>query len=341
MKIINLLSILFLIFFTIVFSYFDLKYKKIPNIFFFIWLVILLIFMFFFKEYWLEFFIRTFMIFFVFYFLWIQDRVAWWDFKLYFILTSFLAIFILSYWWFKIHWLYYDISIIIYSLIVWFVYLIFRYFFIYLSNLFTRRRNLYIDDFIKYKFMVDYKDAYIHFSIFIRILVYSILTYISFLFKTDYVYLSIFIIIIEFVFMWWFIIFLKDTIYIPFIHIIRKKQFKYSVWFIFCGLSLFSIYYKTFFLIFFSLFWFLDYIIIILQLNFDTKIEDIKNLKWKEKISIRSFEVDFDKLDLLEEYIYDEVKEHLKNTSKVEIITEIPYGIFIVFGIIWFILANF
>jgi hypothetical protein len=169
----HIISLFFLVLFSFVFLYLDFRYQKIPNIISFVWIFIFITLAFlswFFSLYWWEFLIRTIILFVVFYFLYLQDRLAWWDFKLYFVLTGFLLIFLYTLWNVKINWLYFDMYIVFYSLVVGFIFLVLRYIFLYVKNWFKFK----IDEIIKIKLSNDRKDAVLHFILLTRSLVYTI-----------------------------------------------------------------------------------------------------------------------------------------------------------------------
>jgi len=341
----HILSLFFLIFFSFVFLYSDIKYKKIPNIvslFGIIIFIVLAYFSGFFEYNFINFILRTIILFFIFYFLYLQWRVAGWDFKLYFIVTGFLMIFIGTVWNLKINWLYFDIYIISYSLFVGFMYLILRYFYLYVKWWL----KLKVDEVIKIKLSNDRKDAILHFNIFIRSLVYSIF----YIFLEKKIIASntllIMLILFEFTFIWLFLTWLKDTAFKYLDWFIRKKEVKFFCIFFFILVAIYLFYLKYFALVLLLvIFTFLDYIVAILQLNFDTKIIPIEKIKWDEKLSIRNFPISITKeLTLSDEIELDEnIIDYIqKNNYKyLEVITEVPYGVFLILWLFLYLYMNF
>ena len=339
----HLISLFFLIFFSIVFLYLDWKYQKIPNIISFFWIVFFLIFSFlswFLQDYWLVFLFRTIILFFVFYFLYLQWRVAGGDFKLYFVISGFLLLFLYTTDSLKINWYYFDITIIFYSLVVGFFYLILRYLFLFVKKWF----KLDIDPSIRYKISADRKDAILHFNIFIRSLIYAIFFIILEKYSHYSMQIYVFIVILEFTFMWITIAYIKDKVFSKLDWFVRKKEMKFIFLLVFFFISIYLIYLKYYSLVFlFIIFTFLEYILAVLQLNFDTKIVDVSNLKWNEKLSIRNFPINITKnFDLTNEIEIDEqTYEYIKNKKNVEIVTEVSYWIFLILWIYLFLYNNF
>lgn len=337
------ISLFFLIFFSFVFFYLDLKYQKIPNIVSFLGIILFIIIWFlsgFFEVEWLFFIFRTIILSLVFYFFYLQWRLAWWDFKLYFVITGFLLTFLYTQKNIIINWWYFDMYIIFYSLLVGFIYLLLRYIFLYIKWWF----KLNIDPMIKIKLSNDRKDAILHFILFSRSLIYFIFYYFLENNISNSSILFFIIIILEFTFMWWFLTFLKEKVFLYLDWFVRKKEVK---WFsiIFYLFSAFVFIYLKYYVLVFLLiiFTFLDYILAVLQLNFDTKIVNTKDLTWNEKLSIRNFPIKISKFfDLNQEIeIDEETYKYIKNKDRVEIITEVSYGIFLIIWIYIFLYNNF
>jgi len=335
------ISLFLLIFFSFVFLYFDFVYQKISNKLFIIWIIFFIILAYlswFFHDYLLVFIFRTIILFIIFYFLYLQWRIAWWDFKLYFILSGFLILFLYNNWNIKINWLYFDMYVIIYSLVAGFSYLILRYIFLWIKKWF----KFQIDPTIKIKLSNDRKDALLHFTLLTRSVIYVLLFYIITKFSTSNQIIAFTIIVLEFVFIGYLFNFLREKIFLKFDWFIRKKEIKWFSIIFFILTAIYLFYLKHYSLIFLLiLFTFIEYIISVLQLNFDTKIKKVEDLKQDEILSIRNFPIHISKeMSLLEEIeLDDDILKYLKdnNIKNVEIIEQIPYWIFLVFGIIYFL----
>ncbi len=333
-----------LIIFSILILYLDLKYKKVPNNIAFVSIFIVIFLGFylgFIQKYLIEFIVRFLILLIVFYFLYLQWRVAGGDFKIYIIFSTLAMYFVYVVWNYKINWLYFDLYLIIYSLIIWFIYLFFRYIVLFLYNL-VKRERLILDDMIKIKFWYDFKDAYLHYQILVRILFYVLFVFLAKKFFENNTIISFLIIIFEFLFFWYFFYFLKNKIYIPLRRFFRKKQFKWLVYFailLFCYYSFKNWYYSLVLLVF--LFSFAEYIVSFFQINFDAYIKPVEEVNFWEKLSFRNFWIDFYKWSLLEEIeVNKKVKERLiRNWKKyVELIDSLPYWVFIIFWVWYFVI---
>lgn len=329
---------------SLVFFYFDFRYKKVPNIVSLILLILVIwvwIYINFFNFYLYEFVLRGLILFLIFYFLYIQGRVAWWDFKIYFVLSTLVMYLVFLTWEYKINWFYFDFYLIMYSLVGWFLYLMIRYIFLFFLKI-IKKQKIHVDDLIKFKFYLDFKDWFLHFQIFFRILFYVFFIIFVRWLKESNIILYFFVIVFEFLFMWYVFTYLKFYLYLPFRWFFRKKEFKFFVYFVIFVFTIFSFergYFSLILLVF--VFSVIEYIVSILQLNFDVLVKDIDKTKDGEKLSFRNFWIDVYSQSLLEEIeMNPEVRKYLKNKwlKYVEIINPIPYWIFIILWVWYFII---